>query len=112
MSLNYDATKIEHWELKASLPHTQFIIFATTAIGMGEITEKNYQEFYDRLALFQVVSETPRAERVDLNDVKVLIGLQTNVFPLWRKGIFLRRMGVLALECMRYQDYRENQPGS
>ena len=51
MSLNWDATKAEHWE-DLDWDKKESLIFATMAVDMGEITEKNYEEFFKRYVMF------------------------------------------------------------
>jgi len=59
------------WEI------TNNLIWATMAVDMGSITEKNYEEFYRRLIIAGRVFGSPY--RITLADVKRRIGLGCNV---------------------------------
>lgn len=76
MSLNWDATKAEHWE-DLDWDKKESLIFATMAVDMGEITEKNYEEFFKRYVMF--CDATGQTRYLTLADVKSAIGLHTNV---------------------------------
>jgi len=81
-----DGTK-KYWALN---PITNMLIWATLEIGIGDITEKNYHEFWMRMAMcdgihgFRVIEiqdgETTRRS-ITLEEVRQHIGLRTNVFP-------------------------------
>ena len=93
MSLNWNAQDVHdidalhgdevQWEV------TKAIVFRTMLTNMGEITEKNYEEFYTRIALCDrclgstLVMKDDDGEMKDyfitLADVKRRIGLETNV---------------------------------
>lgn len=59
-------------------PITSTLIWTTLAVDMGEITEKNAAEFYDRYVFANRVCGVT-SEDVTLDDVKRHIGLSTNV---------------------------------
>jgi hypothetical protein len=70
---------------------TETLIFCTMYIGMAEITEKNYLEFYTRLSIYERVmgnflyngnGETRTPRYFTIQDIKQHIGLQTNASPL------------------------------
>jgi hypothetical protein len=104
MSLNWDATKVRDFDkLTDNERNTrESLIWATMAIGMGEITEENAQEFYSRLSLLEKVSGASRwfydddGEHVSVyftpEDVKRFIGLTTNVFPKWTQAKFAKHI--------------------
>lgn len=76
MSLNWDATKAEHWdELEWSTKET--LIFSTMAVDYGEVTEKNYEDFYKRYVMF--CTATGQERYLTLDDVRKAIGLHANV---------------------------------
>ena len=88
MSLNYDFSKVsEHEKLhedKNEWQLTDTLIWLTMAVGIREITEKNYVEFYSRLHFLEKLEGTfvnadgkPRYYTIE--DVKRRIGLSTNV---------------------------------
>jgi hypothetical protein len=84
MSLNFELGGIENWkslhdEKNQPLPKTRDIIFSTISAGIGVITEKNYVEFYLRVAAADAMSQWPKGEPITLDDVKRHIGLRTNV---------------------------------
>jgi len=69
-------------------PLTKSLIFVTMSLDIGEITEKNYVEFFQRLRLYedlfgQIIrfggDQWDGPERTSLDDVRRHIGLTTNV---------------------------------
>ena len=105
MSLNWDIRKIENYnevcfrtnadgerELRGV---THDLIWLTMAVGMGNITPKNIDEWEFRL---QVLSMMPGRQAVEMYarlTREVLtqhIGLQTNVFPNETRAKFMSRM--------------------
>jgi hypothetical protein len=56
---------------------TERIVWLTLAIGMGEITEKNYLEFATRVLMYQAVACVEN--KLSVNDIRGHIGLWTNV---------------------------------
>jgi hypothetical protein len=107
MSLSYDLTAIaDRLENYPSAddrmnPATEVLIFATMAVGIGEITEKNWQQFADRLHIYQallgrlghVTDPDGSTRAIGESEVKGHIGLKTNVWPVetdakWRKRVF------------------------
>lgn len=97
MSLDFQLGGIANWEeLRPDgqlLPMTQRIIFATMAVDIGHITEKNYVEFFMRWTATSAISPWP-GDPVEptLADIKRHIGLRTNVVDrprnYWVKRIF------------------------
>lgn len=112
MSLDYDILKIEHsnelcWVeneggYKSMNPITQTLIFKTMSVGMGEITQKNWREFYERIRFVQRLDGVRHQADQDDDwrivltptDVFQHIGLTTNVFPKERQAAWLKRMFV------------------
>jgi len=95
MSLDFDLTKVKDWEKFARYPDpeadneylltetTKQIIFAAMYVGVGRITEKNYINFYVRLAAYEAVHGALRSMNgkkipFTLEEVKMYIGLCTN----------------------------------
>lgn len=99
MSLDWDLSKVKDMETvcfefnkgpgetvaKRHLnPITEAIIWGTIAIEMGQITEKNYYEFWMRLSMNDLVYG-PRigyrkgSRSITLEEVRKHIGLSTNV---------------------------------
>ena len=101
MALNWDITNCTDIELlksKGEWHKTEYMIFATMAIDMSEITEQNAVEFYARLKLVSAVydgtwyTEGIGWEDPTLEDVQKRIGLTTNAysrntFKQWFKRI-------------------------
>lgn len=60
------------------------LIYTTLSVGMGEITEKNYKRFAARCRLYETLFGTlmhflKKPVFITLADVKMFIGLKTNV---------------------------------
>ena len=93
MSLNWNAQDVHDFEAlhgdEVQWAITKAIVFRTMLTNMGEITEKNYEEFYTRIALCDrclgstLMMKGDDGEMKDyfitLADVKRRIGLETNV---------------------------------
>ena len=96
MPLNWYISKVENWEkycfisdpeavqeLKMT-PLTHQLVHITMAVGMHEITKKNYREFYTRMLLLDLhkslytLDEEGNQKPIQLEDVKRHIGLGTN----------------------------------
>lgn len=114
MSLNHDISKIKNRkELcfveyegedaeegdKMLNPITQTLIFKTMSIGMGEITLRNWKEFYERVRFVQKLDgirhQTNQDEGklvITPTDVYQHIGLTTNVWPKESTSAWLKRM--------------------
>jgi hypothetical protein len=67
-------------------PVTNALIWSTMGIGMGEITEENYEEFYRRLVAMALASGSTmlltgkgKNRPITLSEVKAHIGLKCNV---------------------------------
>jgi hypothetical protein len=108
MSLSFDLTKIKNWketcwmttegETESTMnPITDGLIWYTLITGIGEITEKNYVEFYKRMTLHDKVNGTVLLKKgeprpITLEEVKAHIGLHTNVWPKTTKTAFLNKL--------------------
>lgn len=83
-------------------PATQALIFATMATGLGDITAKNYREFFARLHFVEKLNGAYRRQQTapgvhapvffTLADVRAHIGLNTNVFPAETRTKWQARM--------------------
>lgn len=129
MSLDWDISKIDDFENRCFMVAShdndfygyqkgdrvitgvlRTLIFSTMAIEIGVITEENYVEFYERLALWERgVGAWRRNEKredvlVTLEEVKGHIGLRTNVFPKLPKTKFMEKLGKAMLEERRGRD--------
>jgi hypothetical protein len=91
MSLNYDLTKIkdfkqlyvceENEQEETQLDSTtERIIFLAMEVDLGEITEKNVDEWLVRLEMMRMVGWAPRTP-ITRADIERHIGLRTNVAP-------------------------------
>jgi hypothetical protein len=101
MALTWDITNCKNMqEIKGDSEwfKTEYMIFATMAIDMSEITESNVGEFYARLRVISEISggayytSDGGYEHPTLVDVYKRIGLHTNA---WSKNTFnqwLKRM--------------------
>lgn len=93
MALNYDFSKVEHYKRKLRSKRNQLVlnslIYATMAVGIRKITEKNYKIFYSRLTAFEhlcgaylIKGEKCKPAYITLDEVKMFIGLTTNANEL------------------------------
>ena len=107
MSLNWNATKVKGWD-EVDPNKRESLIFATMFVDMGEITEKNHEDFYQRYVEFNLACGYQDLY-LSLEDVKSAIGLTTNVFTTtpaeWRKRL-VRLIQDKARDKM-YRDKRE-----
>lgn len=124
MALNYRLTNIKGWEElcytvatedmnnffvyakkgeKIIQPITNALIFATLAVGMGEITEENYHEFWARVAAWEGVGGAFLiGHRITLLDVKAHIGLWTNAtFKKETNTAFMKKLVLAAQDTRR-----------
>ena len=82
MSLKANLTGISDWENKCCMPDKTFnpitktIVFMTMSVGMGKITEDNWQEFWIRANLVERVSGH---ETLEPGDIHRHVGLACNV---------------------------------
>lgn len=115
MSLNWNATKVKNWQKLQDDPNgkvcNEVIIYVTMSVEMGQITEKNYKEFYARCNIIERFQGARRQKKVDkhivdvfitLDEIKQRIGLSTNVSTKPYKS-FLKRIS----ECLYRETLRE-----
>lgn len=109
MALHFDLTKVKGCDkLSSSLKET--IIFTTMFVGMGDITEKNCEEFYRRVYTWEAVTGPLRRNTyITLEEVKQFVGLHTNV-SLMSKKRFASHMAKVALDTAL--DKRRRDSGS
>ena len=114
MPLNWYISKVENWEkycftsdpeaiqeLKMT-PLTHQLVNITMAVGMHEITKKNYREFYTRMLLLDLhkslytLDEEGNQKPIQLEDVKRHIGLGTNASSIrldkLLKDLYLKKL--------------------
>lgn len=93
MALNYDYSKVERYKQKLRSARNQLVlnslIYATMAVGIREITEKNYKIFNSRLTAFEhlfgaylLKGKKCKPAYITLEEVKMFIGLKTNANEL------------------------------
>ena len=108
MSLNWNVTKCADHEALSTdeqWPITQTRIFATMAVGIGEIrNDDDAAEFFARLSLldsldgpFLVDGKGKRSE-ITPDMVRRYVGLSTNVFPRESRAKWLKRIGEARLD--------------
>ena len=95
MSLNWDVRKVRDgvvWDAEGKMkPRANVIIWSTIAIQLGEITEKNVDEFYRRLNLWQygvspLLTYGGEPYYLTLEDVRDMIGLKVNAISITAKA--------------------------
>lgn len=116
MSLNWNISKVKDFEklytqkdeegktkLK-KVPET--IIYLTTIVGMGEITDKNWEQFYNRVNFIEKLGGTfllkqyrkkPIPRFITEDDVKQMIGLTTNASTMTQAQFLKRHTQYLGL---------------
>ena len=111
MSLDWDLTKIKNRQETCWItginddgksdrvfnPITNGLIWYTLALGMGEITEKNCEEFYRRMVMHDKMSGTLLQKGgapayISFAEIKQHIGLHTNVWPKETDIQFFKKM--------------------
>lgn len=123
MSLDWNATKVKNWQELQDDPSeavcNETIIFTTMLIDMGQITEKNYKEFYARCSLYEKLhgarrnrlSKDGQLEYIyfTLDEIKRRIGLSTNVTTKTYKT-FLKNVSECAYrEALKDADYQDKK---
>lgn len=83
MSLNWDISKVENYkemqETESGI--TDAVIWLTMAVGLGEISEENFEEFTRRAAIVQMLNGPWLVRGIYVTDemIRRRIGLGTNV---------------------------------
>ena len=107
MALNWDLNKVQDWKQlfhekdefensKMKFVHER-ILMHTMAVGMRTITEKNWEQFYARVQMWEKIwgagyySDDMRPIYTKEEDVKRMIGLWTNAGE-FSKTEFLKRL--------------------
>ena len=84
---------------------TSYLAFASPAIGIGDITQKNYREVYLRHKFLCHLNEYKLDCPVTLQDVKNHIGLKTNVAfeskRAWKNRIVNDYLKTLSYNIMK-----------
>lgn len=115
MSLNFNLSKIKDFEKACYVetseglrynPITEALIFATMAVGLGQITEKNVDEFARRLDVVQGIDgcflrgADGKPYSLTKEHVQKHIGLTTNASN-WQRRTFDSKMKKAAQEKMK-----------
>lgn len=112
MPLNWDLTEVKDWgelfsptdkegyQKMLHVPET--IITLTMAVGMREITEKNWERFYGRVRLLERIHgaffyRDKQPAYITEEDIKRMIGLHTNSSTLTRAQFLKRHTQSLKL---------------
>jgi len=110
MSLDYNLKKIKNQQSYCYVetdkgrrlnPVTNTLVWYTLVIGMGTITKRNADEFFDRVRRFEELSgpglrANGEPRPITLEDVRGHIGLETNVFPKWSERRYAAKLKTLA----------------
>lgn len=106
MSLDWNLSNIENFadvcyigdgDERQMNPVTNSLIWMTIPLGMNEITQQNYLEFYRRLHFWDKVFGSPLSNSegpyfISLDEVRAHVGLRTNASPLtnakFRKNVW------------------------
>lgn len=110
MALNWNLGKIKDWE-KVCLnadgsvsARTETIIWATMTVQLGQITEKNWQEFFVRLDFGNRLRSW--GYTLTEEDIKDHIGLTTNVIDEpWSK--YMKHIMGLYMDAHRFAPKRK-----
>lgn len=120
MSLDYNFSAIEAFKTDResivgddAWPITQAIVFSTMAVGIGNLNAANLPEFWARLSTYESLVGTflrafPTIEKSDgtvedvdgpsvprpitFDELKLRVGLTTNVFPMETRAKWLKRV--------------------
>jgi hypothetical protein len=106
MSLDFNFTDAPHAEEMKSDEQwglTEAIIFITIPIGMPRIEEKTVEEFFRRVAAWELATgaicvEDKKPRYTTLDDIRLRVGLRTNASPK-TKHQFLKTIGE---HCYRH----------
>jgi hypothetical protein len=113
MSLNYYYSDVENADIvmfdedSMMRSDTQSIIFSTMSVGMGEITEKNWLEFYARL---NIVERLGGYNEITPQRLREHIGLRTNV-TYEKRSAWLSRWFEYEIDNIQREAKRECQVG-
>jgi len=126
MPLNWSVANVKDWQTVCCevredgesywRSNTESLIFALMGIGIGQITEKNYEKVAERLYTERVIGTTNFSTDVNLYAVvKAHIGMHTNIAPITDakyKGVVYREIKSRALELMKEgQQQLESEEG-
>jgi hypothetical protein len=86
MALNWDATECDPKAREGNeLSMTKHFCFVLMDVGIPVLTEDNFEEAYERVALSETLNQNWFTDRpLTLDDFKLRVGYRTNVSPLTR----------------------------
>lgn len=118
MSLNWNIENVKaDWKSDDVWPITDALIWATMSVGMNEITNSNWREFYSRAYMIQTIHggwiiEKGKTRFVTPKEVRDHIGLHTNATNHTAakfKSNIDRRMREYANQQLRMADEAEQE---
>ena len=118
MSLNWNIENVKaDWQSDDVWPITNALIWGTMSVGMNEITNSNWREFYSRAYMIQTIHggwliETGESRFITPQEVKDHIGLHTNATNYTAakfKSNIDRRMREYATQLLRKFDEAEKE---
>ena len=117
MPLDFNWSKVENYK-EVCWRHedgrvnglTEAVIWATMTVGIGEITNENYEEFHRRLLEADICAGF-KGENFTLEHIRKHIGLSTNVSELTRAAWEKRLKLILAeeVEHRKRQETKEKE---
>jgi hypothetical protein len=101
MALNWNIEKCKDYKSLTTdkeYPITDSLIWGTLMVGIGDITEKNFKEFYARFNLMQrltgaFLTRNGKPYYITLEDIQRRIGLSTNVSDVTRNAFIKQKVG-------------------
>ena len=118
MSLNWNLEDVKaDWQSDDVWPITNALIWGTMSVGMNEITNSNWREFYSRAYMIQTIHggwiiENGKTRLVTPKEVRDHIGLHTNANNYTAakfKSNIDRRMREQANQLLRMADEAEQE---
>lgn len=118
MSLNWNMQGVKNYDKLTSddmYACTERVIFATMSHDIGEITEKNVEDWCDRAKFlrhfFSVWSKTNDGHYYleDVNFMRQYIGLRTNVATIKSTGRWLTKRHKMLVQEREYQRRRAEE---
>ena len=118
MSLNWNIENVKaDWKSDDVWPITDALIWATMSVGMNEITNSNWREFYSRAYMIQTIHggwiiENGKTRLATPKEVRDHIGLHTNATNYTAakfKSNIDRRLREQAHQLLRMADEAEQE---
>ena len=117
MSLNWNVQKVDNYEEMQETESgiTDAVVWLTMAVGIGEITETNVEEFAQRTALVQMLNGPWLVRGIYVTEemIRRRIGLYTNVsdetWAAWSKRYFGKRALVEVADRQIVKQAKESE---